>query len=510
MSALEPVIAETYDESRKARYIEFLNDLGSDIHFESDTWICDKRIRSFAEERVFVTLYFSSIPAGYRDIVKYYAIIRILNGKRVRGVKGNVQNLVAFLTFLPEGMDLARVNLTTAMQYKAFLDDSNYRESSRFGHWSAVSTFFETMNGWNGNHLKNPFTENPYDSHHRLDYKYIPDSVSKQLDAAFMRENMDLTIQCIYWVLRLIPSRISEVNGMKIDCLKPFNGHYCLFIPTWKQNGGHKEPILRVIHINDEGMGGYLLNLISKQQELAKSLQPMVPENKKGALFTYRRKIFRENGSIDMTKNCCISTWGYVSNSFRRICRQHHICDDSGQIYRLSSHQFRHNGITDRLESGFTPAQIADMTGHHGDAMMLASYAHLNLKPETLVEKQQYVLNGQTDGGNSYVLFGGRILGMEEQLEKRLLKNIRAHRVRGGICSDITGCKSDMWNCLDCEHFVPDREQLPWFCEQVSAWKSKAEKFRDYPMIYTNALKNAALFEKTIKKMGFDRGEPDE
>ena len=510
MNALKPLIVEAYEESQKARYIEFLNDLGSDIHFEANTWICDKRIRSFAEERVYVTLYFSSIPAQYRSVVKYYAIIQILNGKGVRSAKGRVLSLVTFLNFLPKGMDLAQVDLTTAMQYKAFLDDSNYKESTQFVRWSSVSTFFKTMDGWNGKRLKNPFAENPYDSNHRLDYKYIPDLVSGQLDAAFMREEMDLTIRCIYWILRLIPSRISEVNGMKIDCLKPFNGHFCLFIPTWKQNGGHKEPILRVIHINDEGMGGYLLSLIRKQQELSRSLQPMMSEDKKGALFTYREKIFWENGSVDMKKSCHTATWGFVSNSFRRICRQYHVCDDNGQIYRLSSHQFRHNGITDRLESGFTLAQIADMTGHHGDAMLLASYAHLDLKPETLVEKQQYVLNEQTDRDNSYVLFGGRILGMEEQLEKRLLKNIRAHRVRGGICSDITGCKSDMWNCLDCEHFIPDQEQLRYFQEQVSAWKSKAEKFMDYPMIHANALKNAALFEKVIKKMGNDGGESDE
>ncbi|MDI6705498.1 MAG: hypothetical protein QME73_04490 [Bacillota bacterium] len=92
-------------------------------------------------------------------------------------------------------------------------------------------------------------------------------------------------------------------------------------------------------------------------------------------------------------------------------------------------------------------------------------------------------------------------MGMEEQLEKRLLKNLRAHRVRGGICSDITGCKSDMWNCLDCRHFIPDIEQIPYFRGQVLAWRNKAEKFKDYPMINTNALRNAELFEKIVKKL---------
>lgn len=95
---------------------------------------------------------------------------------------------------------------------------------------------------------------------------------------------------------------------------------------------------------------------------------------------------------------------------------------------------------------------------------------------------------------------------MEEQLEKRLLKNIRAHRVRGGICSDITGCKSDMWNCLDCGFFIPEKEQLSYFMEQALSWRDKVEKFKDFPMIKSNALKNARLFEKIAAKIQLEGG----
>ena len=74
------------------------------------------------------------------------------------------------------------------------------------------------------------------------------------------------------------------------------------------------------------------------------------------------------------------------------ICHRYGIWDEMGNVYVVTSHQFRHNGITDHLAAGFTAAQIAEITGHHGDVM----------------------------------------------------KNLRTHRVRGGICSDITNCKSDM------------------------------------------------------------------
>lgn len=113
--------------------------------------------------------------------------------------------------------------------------------------------------------------------------------------------------------------------------------------------------------------------------------------------------------------------------------------------------------------------QIADMTGHHRNAMIWNAYAHLDLKPETIVKKKRFVLKESVDEESKYIIFSGRISGMDELLEKRLLKNIRAHRVPGGICGDVTGCKSDMWNCLVCEDFIPDSDQEPYFVYQIDS-----------------------------------------
>lgn len=41
--------------------------------------------------------------------------------------------------------------------------------------------------------------------------------------------------------------------------------------------------------------------------------------------------------------------------------------------------------------------------------------------------------------------------------------NLRAHRVPGDICADITYCRSNMWNCMECVHFIPEKEQLLFF-----------------------------------------------
>lgn len=139
-------------------------------------------------------------------------------------------------------------------------------------------------------------------------------------------------------------------------------------------------------------------------------------------LFSYRQSYCRKGKPTYSTKLCFVASIFTVNDHFRNICRRYNILDETGNVYVVTTHQFRHNGITDRLAAGFTAAQIAEMTGHHGDAMIFNAYAHLNLMPETIREKQNYVLAERQESDKRYVLFGGRILNMDEQMEQRLVK----------------------------------------------------------------------------------------
>lgn len=376
------------------------------------------------------------------------------------------------------------------------MDSKGYGECTRNGIWGAVSQFLNRMNGYDGMQLKNPFYGNPYEAKQLIDQKYIPDYVAKQLDQVFMCEDIPITMRCIYWLLRLIPSRISEILGMKIECIKPFDGHYCVFIPMWKQNGGYKQPIMRTIHLEDEGIGRHLIALLHKQQNMALIYQDYLPENKKDALFAYRRQIL-DKGVWRDKNTYAVASWPYVSCQFKEICRRYGVRDENGYDYVVTSHQFRHNGITDRLRAGFTLPQIAEMTAHHGTAMIYESYAHLNLFPETIVEPMQY----QTEAESPHVLFAGRILNMDAITEARLLKNIRAHRVPGGICADVTHCKSGLWSCIDCKYFVLEVGQLTYFKEQAIVWAEKAEKFISNKQMADNYADIAAGFAKIVEKL---------
>ncbi|MDW2797627.1 hypothetical protein RZO55_08565 [Clostridium boliviensis] len=148
--------------------------------------------------------------------------------------------------------------------------------------------------------------------------------------------------------------------------IKPYNGKYVVFILTWKQNGGNMEPILRSIHIEDTGDCRIPSELLWKQQTAAMELQEYLPEEKRGNLFVYRRVLHYKKGGTSCPGRIQTVFQSVVEYHFKRICKQYNIWDESGKIYNLTFHQFRHNGITVRLEAGFTLEQIADMKGHHG------------------------------------------------------------------------------------------------------------------------------------------------
>lgn len=497
---------ERYQEYEKQRYRDFLCSLSDSISFEDDCWYCEKHLKNRSHNKKHVNISFRQIPKIYREMVKYYALIRLINGVGVYTISCRVRNIAIFFQFL-NGAPLSDIDYVTASDFKSFLDNRSYTENTRYTIWAAAENFLHIMNGYDGISFRNPLYKTPYTAGERLDYKYIPDFVARQLDMVFMKETVPLHIRTVYWLLRLIPSRISEILGMEIDCLKPFDGHYCLTIPTWKQNGGYKEPLLRIIHIHGEGIGGYLLALIREQQKAAHSYQELLPSDKKGALFTRRQSMRYRNGKICYKDVYGPLTYVQVRDSFQKICREFDIRDESGEIYTVTTHQFRHNGITDRLRAGFTLAQIAEMTAHHGSAMIYASYTHLDLFPETLSEPREYFCETPEEG-SPYILFGGRILNMDAITEARLLANLRAHRVPGGICADITHCRSDMWNCLECVHFIPEKEQLPYFEEQAKAWRDKAEKFKNYSIMEANFSEIADRFQQIIQKIRKEEPTP--
>jgi integrase len=480
--------------------------IGSNIVFSEDKWYCDKLAKRSNEDKSVNTIYFNGIPLKYKNLVKYFILLKLNSRLAIGTTRNYIKALLLLFNFLEtKSISIDSINKETASLFKKYLHQATFTTEYKHTMWANLNVFFQDTKTWDGIPSTNYFAgANPFPKHKNKIGKYIPSTVVDQLDVAFRDESIPLYLRVFYWIARSIPSRANEILGMKLDCLKPYGDDWVIFIPTWKQNGGYKEAQIRRIHLRYEGHGKYLIDLIRQQREESELLQDLVSEKEKGYLlahpsYTYSKKGFNGIGEFICGKNTKIlntklAALGWTLN---RISERYNITDENNDIYHLTSHQLRHNGITDRLYAGFTPIQIALMTDHQSHEMIVSAYNHS--QKEKLIEKQKLVHSEQEQ---KPVYFNGRILNMEDQLETRLLKNIRSHKLNKlGICSDITGCKSKLFECFDCEFFIPDADQLPYYEEQVKVLEDKIGKLTNSPNLKENMLYNLNLHQKIVERI---------
>lgn len=267
---------------------------------------------------------------------------------------------------------------------------------------------------------------------------------------------------------------------------KTFHDIVYLYIPTRKQNGGYLQANVKSICMKNVGVLAYLLDLIKQQQEIALEAKKHLPKTKETALFAYKFK-----------NNYKVATYVMVSYNLKKICKSYNIKDEHGNIYYVTTHQFRHNGVTDREKAGFTLAQVQEMTGHKSIRMTEESYTHLNQLEDILIEPLEYT----SENENPYVLFGGKIRNMDAFTETKILKEIRSHRLLGGLCTDVTYCRNGMWDCVACKNFIPDQEQLPYFEEQILEWENKITLFKNDEISKQNFTQIKNSFENIVKKI---------
>lgn len=184
------VVAETFSDAKKSEYIRFAEQLGADVCFTSDKWICGTLRRSPAEKAGIYTLYFDRIPSLYKDAVKYFAIISLVQSKSIATVKTYIGDLIRFFDFwtsYKENGALYTCNEFAAVDFYQYLESRKLAEATNIGIWSSMSTFFKTMNGWDKKLLKNPFSISPYCRQRKYYEKYIPEDVINQLDHIFKK-----------------------------------------------------------------------------------------------------------------------------------------------------------------------------------------------------------------------------------------------------------------------------------------------------------------------------------
>lgn len=503
----------------RAELLSLLNSMGTNIVFEEDVWVCDKLKQTDTDTANRYTLYFNNTPEEYKDWIRLYALKLVSNASKIKTIMNNITDIKTFFIFLKNEygcIDVEQVDYIVMKKYQEYIDNyisektnKNISEDTKHAKWSSVSNFYLLFKNYEGGFAVTPVGKNVFEKKRKNKEKYIPKFVSDQLDDLMKDERIPVHFRTFYWIMRFFPCRLNEVVKLKVDFLKRVNDGWVLVLPMWKQNGGYKEPQIRTVRLKDgsaEGM--YLIDTIQKQIEVSNSLQDNIKdESLKGYLFTARRHGYVKKGDgfyyrqYTDDKYIDVACDYSITKFMRSLCERFDIRQENEEIYRITSHMLRHTGITDRLSEGFEPIDIRKITDHANDAMIINNYDHTD--DELLIEKQRAVLETEEDSETDAVFFNGKIMNLNPAVQKRLLRNIRAHKVKYGICSDMTDCGNN-YECLDgCDYFVPDANDLPYFEEEVVQWQKKVEVYQkaNNTFLLENAEHNLKLHQNVVNKI---------
>lgn len=451
--------------------------------FNDDSWVIDKK-NSDKNENIYNKLNFKKIKnVNCKNELKTWIITLLMRRLSFSTIKTKLSSIKYFYEFADKNLNsFKNVSRKSILSFYDFVIEKNESLSKRahIEHWKNVQQFFKEIKNLEACKIMNKF-DVKYEEININDEKYISEEIGKKLDVIMNKDNVPIPIKTVYWILRLIPNRITEVLSMTDKCLKRIDENtYMLSIPTFKQSGQYYKGSVKLVEIKYEGTGKFLIDLIKEQLDYINNTKI---ENYTGFLFyspIYRISRDEKNNTCKYRihiKELSLLDTTRVNRMFQRICEAYNLTNEEGEIVHITTHMFRHNAITDRITSGiFRPIDIMPLTAHHNTAMIEKSYTHF--KPEDLRIEE------------NTILFNGKIINTDNvKLVEQLQKRPFAYNIEGlGICSDIRGCDKNKFECYRCPYMIPDFNQLERYKMEQEEFKRKKEK--------SDLIGNAAFSEK--------------
>ncbi|MGG1166270.1 tyrosine-type recombinase/integrase [Bacillus mycoides] len=511
-----------YDGTLKRRLREKIPQLG-DFDFADDVWYYNYKHKD-SRAKLYYVVRFHKLNGPYKSLLKYYALIKTHS---VFGIQQKVYYIAVFIDFLHKnypGVPLRKIrrDIINAYEY-AISIDNNYKPNLKSALYRAISDFFKSLKGFP--ELPNTVPTksiNPFKQIQNPQNRIIPLDTIQKMDRAMknMNVNIPLEFRTFYWLIRSFPNRGTEILSMRRDCLKVFYSEYTISIPTFKQNGGYYKPEIKAIPVIYSGHGKFVVELIKQlklQTEELLGNYDLNEGDKKDYLFIGRYLTLHNDGSgnVDIRLNKKYKFVRILNNiamnrylkSFATIIG---IVDEDGNPYTVTSHQFRHNAVTDRMyQVGYTMEQIVKLTGHK-NINMPSHYLH------QLKERQKEVhlnIGELKNRENNAVSFKGRIMNLDSPTINFLSKDLNkyltweANGKKGvGICGDISGCNpkgtSILFECYACEWFIPRADYYDDYKKEHAYWQAVIERIGTDTRRASqleNAIRNVSYLERIIE-----------
>lgn len=483
-----------------------ISDYSSMSCYEDDIWILDLYYAKLNIGSSLRKLNFNSIVSiDIKAKIKEHLYITLLNRYSLEELRKRLYTLTMFANYLSSNYSAEAISDINPMHieyYYHHLMNSNLTQKTIFYRWMTVKAFFVFIE----NSLiveKMKLYDVKYPEYIQNDNKYIDEYVVNQLDEVLQKREIPLHYRLLYWLLRLYPSRCTEMLSTPIECLKVYRENtYVFSTKVFKTSGRDENGTPKLLLLDTtEATQNYLHKLIVAQQKAAKKIYKELPELG-DFLFLTRKSHYNsliKNYELD-TRYMLLKTASF-NRFLASTIKRYNILDEEGNVPIVTSHHLRHNAITDRVESKlFRPIDLRPMTLHANEEMFNKAYYHQS--PEEIIKKSEEVrkyITGET------VVFAGKVVGSKnDRIFDRFLKNPFAFSLNHmGICADIRSCSKDKLECLSCAYFIPNCDDLSYFESSLLDWKQKYEiacKVKNEYM-QENAQYNIILFEKVIKKI---------
>jgi integrase/recombinase XerD len=254
-------------------------------------------------------------------------------------------------------------------------------------------------------------------------------------------------------VIKFTQLQESEILQLRFNCLRQLkNRNWIIQFTNWKF-----QEQLDTLPINES-----LVAVIKEQQEyIVNSLGDKFPYLFCGNKTGSRKKIERNqfsNNYHPVNKVCSNWTFKYYLNKLSQYCN---ICDNSGVIWKFSSHQFRRTVATKMTNEGVRQYIIQSYLRHRSPDMML-HYAQL--LPETIKEEMEEFRKHK----KIIDITGKEVKQIHSELDNDIgLQWLRAKMqpkaLAMGFCARPALLKPcpHANACMSCEHFRLDEDDIP-------------------------------------------------
>lgn len=285
--------------------------------------------------------------------------------------------------------------------------------------------------------------------------KRAPDNcVTEALDILFFDfNNTDIpnAYRCLYFLLRLIPNRISEALAMDIDCLSyPDIDVYAISIPTSKETPYHIPKYQNYSRKLSGWCEGMMYESIRTQQAYAQEKQSALTDHDKGYIFV-------------SPINKRLITKAEFNDFLDKLCIRHHIMDAAGNQAHVTSHDFRHVTIGERLRNDIISPIQTMIESNHSTLDQTMAYGYQSEKDEAthlgditgeIFQKSWGVLSGDNKAIDPIVFPEHKYKSIENQPFTRLIPGY-------GLCCNVS-CSPRFEKCFSCREFEPDKMYLEY------------------------------------------------